>query len=102
MSVVRRCGEREERFLASLGMTPKETEQEKEKRTDLKVGRYKAKKRQEGGRKQNTTRRGRVWISGSYEEDVPEDVYAGVDQGGGEDGVGFAPGPSVEEAGDGG
>jgi len=33
---------------------------------------------------------------------VPEDVDAGVDDGGGENGVGFAPGPAVEEAGDGG
>ena len=39
---------------------------------------------------------------GGDEEEVPEDVYGGVDQGGGEDGVGFAPGPTVEEAGDGG
>lgn len=40
--------------------------------------------------------------SRGQEEDVPEDVYAGVDQGGGEDGIGFAPGPAVEEACDGG
>ena len=44
-------------------------------------------------------RRQKLW---SEEEDVPEDVYAGVDQGRGEDGVGFAPGPTVEETGDGG
>jgi len=35
-------------------------------------------------------------------EEVPEDVDGGVDQGGGEEGAGFAPGPAVEEAGDGG
>ena len=32
---------------------------------------------------------------------MPEDVDACVDQGGGEDGIGFAPGPAIEEAGDG-
>ncbi len=36
------------------------------------------------------------------EEDVPEDVNGGVDDGGGEDGTGFAPGPAVEESCDGG
>ncbi len=33
---------------------------------------------------------------------MPEDVHAGMDQGGGEDGIGLAPGPSVDEASDGG
>lgn len=38
----------------------------------------------------------------SEEKDVPEDVNGGVDDGRGEDRTGFAPGPSVEESGDGG
>ena len=42
---------------------------------------------------------GKLW---SEEKEVPEDVYGGVDDGGGEDRTGFAPGPSVEESGDGG
>ena len=36
------------------------------------------------------------------EEEVPEDVYGGMDDGGGEDRTGFAPGPAVEESSDGG
>ena len=43
-----------------------------------------------------------VWKLWSEEKDVPEDVNRGVDDGGGEDRTGFAPGPSVEESGDGG
>jgi hypothetical protein len=42
---------------------------------------------------------GKLW---SEEKEVPEDVYGGVDDGGGEDRTGFAPGPAVEESGEGG
>src|ERR1700739_3641264 len=47
-------------------------------------------------------KKGLKQVSGSQEEDMPEDVDASVDQGGGEDGVGLAPGPAIDEAGDGG
>src|SRR5207237_3265270 len=39
--------------------------------------------------------------SGSYEQEVPEDVDSGMDEGRSEDGIGFAPGPTVEESGNG-
>src|SRR6267142_6323676 len=66
------------------------------KGTDLKVGHYK--------RKINArlvivkTRLGEILRSD--EEEVPQDVDGGMDQGGSEDGTRFAPDPAIEEAGD--
>src|SRR5712692_6258114 len=54
-----------------------------------------------GQRRAEMGRSGAAPLHGA-EEEVPGGVDGGVDQRGGEDGVGAAPGPAVEEAGDGG
>ena len=73
----------------------------KEKRegkgADLKVGHYKG----EINARLVTVKTRLGEILWSDEEKVPEDVDGSVDQGGSEDGTGFAPDPAIAEAGDG-